>query len=175
MNEYLKEYYKYNHKSHAPYVSFAARENLVREYSFAIPNDEAISTIVYYSPIIEIGAGSGYWAKLISEAGGDIVAVDNKCKKDFFQKEHYPTINGDERQIDNYPGRTLFMCWAEEGDTAYKIIDRFMKNNGQVMIIIEEGCTGGIGKRQEFFEIEKTVVIPNWIYIRDTFTVWRRK
>ena len=43
---------------------------------FAVPNQAAIDIISALGPIIEVGAGTGYWAALLRHAGVDIVAFD---------------------------------------------------------------------------------------------------
>ena len=83
-NEYIN---KFNQIGRGFMEQWKARGELVKQYSWAIPNNKAIETIVKYSPIIEIGAGTGYWGRLISKAGGDIVCYDknppHKYKNDF--------------------------------------------------------------------------------------------
>ena len=52
-------------------------EELVNQYAWATPDDRAIRIIRHFSPIVEIGCGrNGYWSKLLSEAGVDVVAFD---------------------------------------------------------------------------------------------------
>lgn len=53
-----------------------ARNLLVTKYAWAVPNPSVLQQIVKYSPLVEIGAGTGYWAKLITDYGGKIVAYD---------------------------------------------------------------------------------------------------
>jgi hypothetical protein len=49
----------------------ADRHALVDRYGWAIPTDEAIAALVELSPLVEIGAGRGYWAHLLRQAGAD--------------------------------------------------------------------------------------------------------
>jgi hypothetical protein len=51
---------------------------LKRVFSYAVPSEAALRVIKRYSPhgIVEIGAGTGYWARLLSNAGVDIQAFD---------------------------------------------------------------------------------------------------
>ena len=51
---------------------------LRRMYSWGIPADEALTVIENVSPagIVEVGAGTGYWAMLLKKRGVDIVAYD---------------------------------------------------------------------------------------------------
>jgi hypothetical protein len=49
---------------------------LVHSYSEAIPTLKALQLLASLSPLVEIGAGSGYWARLLADCGADIVASD---------------------------------------------------------------------------------------------------
>ena len=49
------------------------RQKLVRKFAWAIPDQKAINLCCKYSPLIEIGAGTGYWASLISKQNGKII------------------------------------------------------------------------------------------------------
>jgi len=75
-NPYLEEFEqgKYNDLYHC--VGSKERFALTKHYSWAIPNQEAIDYLVSQSPIIEMGAGTGYWSKLISDSGGEVIAFD---------------------------------------------------------------------------------------------------
>jgi hypothetical protein len=52
------------------------RYEMTHRYAWAIPSDEAIEAIAAYSPLVEMGAGTGYWASLLAAAGADIVCYD---------------------------------------------------------------------------------------------------
>jgi len=51
-------------------------DELVRAYSEAIPTAAALSPLADLAPMVEVGAGSGYWARLLKDLGADIVAYD---------------------------------------------------------------------------------------------------
>jgi hypothetical protein len=55
---------------------FGRREQLVEQYSWAVPNEEVIDYLTQFDAITEVGAGSGYWAKCVNENGGTVYAVD---------------------------------------------------------------------------------------------------
>ena len=57
------------------FLSFE-RDSLTGQYAFSIPTAETLQTIARYSPIVEIGAGSGYWAMCLAACGADIIAYD---------------------------------------------------------------------------------------------------
>ncbi|KAF4318472.1 hypothetical protein BBO99_00006974 [Phytophthora kernoviae] len=50
--------------------------SVAMKYSWAIPDERALQIIKHYGPIVEMGAGSGYWARLLQLRGVDIVAYD---------------------------------------------------------------------------------------------------
>jgi hypothetical protein len=52
------------------------RDELVHLYSWAIPNEDALRAIAAHGPILEVGAGNGYWAQLLTERGVDVLAFD---------------------------------------------------------------------------------------------------
>lgn len=53
------------------------RAELVRRYAWAVPDAAAIAALAARSPLVEIGAGTGYWARLLAAAGADIIAYDD--------------------------------------------------------------------------------------------------
>ena len=44
--------------------------------AFAVPSEEALQLICKYSPLVEMGSGTGYWAKLLQERGADVAPID---------------------------------------------------------------------------------------------------
>lgn len=45
-------------------------------FGFAVPTDAALSVLEACSPLLEVGAGTGYWAHCLSMRGADAVATD---------------------------------------------------------------------------------------------------
>jgi hypothetical protein len=52
------------------------RSHLVRKYAYSVPGEIALATVARYAPIVEMGAGTGYWARCLRERGVDVVAYD---------------------------------------------------------------------------------------------------
>jgi hypothetical protein len=160
-------------------LSFLERENLVSIYAWAIPNYEAISTIVKHSPVIEIGAGSGYWASLVKILGGDVIAFDNRSPNFKFKCEFFPVEKGDERAVVDHSDRALMLCWPPYSTPmAYKCLKKY---KGQTLIYIGEG-EGGCTADIKLFELlgreweeEEYVKIPQWWGLHDGMTIYKRK
>ena len=78
-------------------------------YSFAIPCESALEFMKDYSPICEMGAGSGYWAKLLADRGVDIIAYDTVLpdKEDFHKVQKYLRFNQEAAflELDPHPFR----------------------------------------------------------------------
>lgn len=54
-----------------------SRYSWIKITSFAIPCQEAIEAIGRAERVLEIGAGTGFWARLLANRGVDVVATDN--------------------------------------------------------------------------------------------------
>ena len=54
------------------------RTDLIARYGFAVPSNEALNRIAHCSPagVIEIGAGTGYWAHALHARGVNVEAFD---------------------------------------------------------------------------------------------------
>jgi hypothetical protein len=52
------------------------RDHLSRKYAFGVPGNDALDCLARYGPLVEIGAGTGYWARCLRERGVDIFAYD---------------------------------------------------------------------------------------------------
>jgi hypothetical protein len=170
------------HKNVVRFEAYKEREKLCKEYSFAVPNQEAIDEICKYSPIIEVGAGTGYWAFLVSKNGGDIIASDiseigrNKYK---FSAQYYEIIKEDHTIAAKYPDRALLLVWPPYNKPmAY---DALMAYQGDIVIYIGEdygGCCADDKFHQELmnnWEIVNDISIPQWSGIHDYLTVYKRK
>jgi tetratricopeptide (TPR) repeat protein len=76
-NPYLEIFELLNNRYSASDARRFGRDSLVRKYSWAIPDEEALATIGSYTPLVEIGAGTGYWAALLRKRGADMIAYDS--------------------------------------------------------------------------------------------------
>jgi tetratricopeptide (TPR) repeat protein len=181
-NPYLKEFTKLI----TPQDCFDNRQILCQKFAWSVPNKEAIEVLLSYQPLVEIGAGTGYWAGLVKNAGGDIVAFDvepipskgniwhMRAKKQFAKVQL-----GDETETRRFPDRTLFLSWPPETNRcAYNALTHFTGNRLIYVGEGEGGCTG----TKEFHDLLKrewTLVkrmdIPQWPGVYDQLCVYERK
>jgi hypothetical protein len=93
-------------------------------YAWSVPTDEAIEALVRHSPLVELGAGTGYWAWLVRNAGGDIVAYDvnppGQPGENTWHSEartcFTPVGSGSIEVLSDHVDRTLVLCWPPYSD-----------------------------------------------------------
>jgi len=166
-------------------LSFVARSCLVPFYGFAIPNKELIEKILEMNtPIVEVGAGTGYLAHVLRKAGADIKAFDiappsNTVNKFGFEGTWVPVENGDETIVKKYPERTLLLSWPDYNtDFGFNAIANY---EGDTLVLIHEGRWGCVGNDRMFDLLDEEwtplvdIWIPNWYGIHDRATIYRRK
>ncbi len=124
------------------------RHDLVSEYSFTIPYHDILKKVCSRSPIVEIGAGSGYWARCLYEMGCDVIAFDSFPPGDnnpwewdkgnsWFDDTWYNIIQGDETSAALYPERTLLLAWPMPMNLmAYNTLSGYMNAGGSTVIYI---------------------------------------
>ena len=101
-------------------VADVIKERLRTRFSWSIPTPAAIEAIANHSPIVEIGAGSGYWAYLLRKRGVDVLAYDRKPYR-LYPREawhHVPAwtgvLEGRARKAKKFPERALMLCWPPQ-------------------------------------------------------------
>jgi hypothetical protein len=169
----------------AKFIEF--RYAFIKRFSFAIPNDEALTVIASQDPILEIGAGAGYWAYEIAKRGVDIVSTDINPVPEGGRNEgglrldrsFHPVLKMNALEaLTAYPKRALLIIWPSFGGSwASEAIDAYQ---GRTIIYVgekENGCCADdhfFTLLYERFEPHKNVKIPQWECIHDQMTVFTR-
>jgi hypothetical protein len=159
------------------------RESLTRKYGFAIPTQEALDFIAFWSPIVEIGAGTGYWAHLLQQMEVDITAYDKFSghgqDRYGFGPVWMNVLKGNSAVAKIHPDRTLLLCWP---DYQSRFASDCLRNyRGNRLIYIGEGkggCTGNDlfhDKIKEEWRLIKNIRLPTWPGIRDDLKAYERK
>jgi hypothetical protein len=78
------------------------RSQLITRYGFAIPSEEALGAIWRCSPrgVIEVGAGTGYWAYVLQQGGG-------RCRR----VRHRTSARSAEPLVRGHPGVASGSPW----------------------------------------------------------------
>lgn len=166
--------------------SLSARQSAVRErYSFAVPSPRALNLIAGYGPIVEVGAGTGYWARLLADRGVDILAYDTappaQGGNEWTGKEQFhEVLQADETAAAAHPDRALMLCWPPHNSRmAGRALDAY---RGQTVIFIGEPSPGSACADDKFFEaledqfeLDRRCSLPNWPMLHDQVMIWRRR
>lgn len=91
---------------------------LAQRFSYVVPDDRALSVLADLGPLVEIGAGTGYWAYRLRALGVDVVAFDLAPPDGQRPNRYHPisptwtkVIAGDHTVLADYPDRALLLCW----------------------------------------------------------------
>jgi hypothetical protein len=131
------------------------RPELIAKYAFSIPAIEILEIIAGYSPLVEVGAGNGYWAMCLTEVGAEIGAFDLQPPDDnspyewhdanyWFGDTWFTVGEGDESVAALYPERSLFLSWPmPESPMAYNTLKYYREAGGHTVIYIGDGRSSG--------------------------------
>lgn len=168
--------------------AFRAREAVKDRYSWAIPNEEALSAIAAVGPIVEIGAGAGYWAWLLREREVDVVAYDACPPSPQRQNRYHRTrestfgdvLVGGPEDVMKHADRTLFLCWPPyEDPMAARALTLYLAAGGKRLVYIGEspgGCTGDDAFHalvRERMTETRMVDIPQWFGVHDYLSIYK--
>jgi hypothetical protein len=161
------------------------RDRLAYKYSWAIPTARVITKLARLGPIVEIGAGAGYWARLIVEAGGDIVAYDTyppDQRRNYYCDDakltYHPVLLGGPEKAALHPERVLMLCWPPYQNN---MASTSLKNYaGDTLVYIGERKGGCTADRKFFEELERSwkqigrCSLPQWHRMDDSLVIYQR-
>lgn len=153
------------------------RERWVQHYAWAFPTREVVEEISEYSPLVEIGAGTGYWKYLLEQVGADVEAFDKNVPDDLWADVQEGT--SEVLEDESYDDRALFLCWPPYDSPL--ALDSLKAYGGSTIVYIGESA-GGCNASQEFFELidegdweqTKTLTIPVWEGVHDRVYIYQR-
>ena len=164
------------------YPTVIDRDFFVHTFSFPVLTNHAIKEISKYAPILEVGAGSGYWAYEFKRRGIDYIASDKSSPKrnGYFPNIYWikPKVLTARRAIRKYPNRTLLISWpCHMNPWAYNALKEY---NGDIFIFCGEsegGCTANdnfYAYLEKYFEQKDSISIPQWYGIHDYIWIYKR-
>lgn len=183
-NPYLGEFEAAYSAHPGGWMLYELRSGMVRDYAWAVPDEEAIRILVEHSPLVEVGAGLGYWAALIADRGGDVVCYETNPdpSSNGFISDKGPWFDiyvGGPASAADHPDRTLFLCWPPYQDPfAYETLCAY---RGDRFIYVGEYVGGSCADDDFFAALEECWEdvychwIPRFPGMYDHLTVYRRK
>jgi len=166
-------------------------------YAYAIPSPETIKWVTEFCgsrPLVESGAGRGYWARQLSLAGLTVEAFELE-PPDRFENVSFPRTEGQEdvwypvKAVDalSFEGRadhTLFLCWPPGwgNSMASDALASFERAGGERLIYIGEPKGGKTGNDQFFDALSARWTLESedsqfvsWWDLGDVAQGWARK
>lgn len=164
--------------------TYTVKHELQFRCAYAVPNDEALDAIAQLGmPVVEIGAGTGYWMWMLNQAGVPTVGFDHKptVNNRYCSDDHWAEVQeGDHLVLQDgaYSDHALMLCWPPyDNPMASKCLRTYA---GEVLIYVGEpagGCTAGDSFFKELdahWEPVIEVDIPQWPGIHDYLGIFRR-
>ena len=95
-------------------------------FGWAIPDPTALCILSHFSPLIELGAGRGYWGHCLRSRGVDILCYDINVKGDKreWEREEWKVRKGSpETKLPKrkHKRRTLFLCYPDDNETGFNL------------------------------------------------------
>jgi hypothetical protein len=164
------------------------RRELASKFSWAIPTEQALSVLAKHAPLVECGAGMGYWSALLRARRVDAIAYDlsppgGDAQNEYHRGERGPWIEvraaSAAAAARRHRERALFLCWPPYDDDAssYAALRAY---RGEVAIHVgerDEGATGSVRFHRELrlnWTLIEEVDLPHWPGLRDRLMVYRR-
>ena len=163
---------------------YALRRPAIRNVGFALICAEIIEHLRPLAPLVEIGAGSGFWTATLKAAGLDVIGTD-PCGDDYataiVHAEHaeLQRLTGVEA-VRAYPDRNVLCVWPSLGDAWCREAVAAMAHDRTLALVGEwNGCTAD----EALFEMLSAdpweeiggFTLPQWPGIHDRLTLHRRK
>lgn len=162
---------------------FRVREQYIARFGFAVLTQRIVAAIAKYSPLLEIGSGSGYWAHELRKAGADCVATDPGTGKYGYAKHGWkPYVEIEPLDgvaaVVKYPKRALLTVWPDyDQPWAAEALRDF---DGTTVLYVGEG-RGGCTADDAFHELlnsdyalKEEIDIPQFDGIHDSLEVYMR-
>lgn len=144
-------------------------------FAWAVPTDEAVRAVARYSTrVVEIGAGSGYWAWMMRQAGVAVAAFDTNPPAFTWDA----VARGDERAVCSFPRHMLLLCWPPwQSDMARNALTF---HAGEYVAYVGEWMAGSadpafFAQLVSTFEPVEQVDIPQWYNRDDRLMIFKRR
>jgi hypothetical protein len=160
------------------------RKGFVNTWGCSIPCREAVELLRPLSPLVEVGAGTGYWSALLAAAGLDVVATDLEPELNSYGAEvgrHFPVRALDAvRAVEAYPERNVFCSWPTLHGTWLTDAARLILPGKHLALIAED--RGGVTADAGLFDLldhaftqSARLELPQFPPHLDRLTIWRRR
>lgn len=173
---------------------------LRQKYAWSLPTAEALEALQRKAPLLEVGAGKGYWASLLRERSVDILAFDSEFQLDGGASTATTKFcevlegRGPQAVQEHQAGRTLVLMWPDYLGLGTYGLECLEAYEGKELILVGEWRTStfgsyapGISHHGQSFSVEfqqkvetdfclvETIELPRWPLFLDCLQIFRRR
>ena len=157
---------------------------LAQRYAYVIPSDSTLAILAALGPLVEVGAGTGYWAHRLRSIGVDIVAFDQAPVDGERTNRYHPLTRpwthveqGDQTMLAGHADRGLFLCWPPLFSSLGDCLTYY---SGDTIACIGDGGyrTTRLDRLHEAFTKVATApvrALDPYPGIRPQLTIWKRR
>ena len=150
-----------------PTIEIIRSNYFANEWCCAVPDPTSIEKIAQYSPLLEIGAGNGFWANELSKMGTKIDAFDSGLD---YGPKFFPVKMIETLDLDEFKDRTLLLIWpSDKLNWPFEIIS---SHSWQRIIYIGE-WKGGRMANDSFFDYLKAHYEIKYLKQMPRFPLWK--
>lgn len=157
-------------------------------YSWGVPTERVIRLIASMGPVVEMGAGNGYWAGLLRRVGADVIAFDEKPtwsrSRGLMDQNpwmamgmtHGKVLRGTPKDLVGTSDRTLLLCWPPKDDPM--AVESVKHWSGDRLVVV--GPRKFVGSEELYEELMGGYLmvhdepLPSWPGLEDSAQVWIR-
>jgi len=156
---------------------------LAQQYAYVFPSDSALTMLAGLGPLVEMGAGTGYWAHRLRSLGLDVAAFDQAPVDGERTNRYHPGTRpwahvepGDQTVLPGYADRGLFLCWPPLFSSLGNCLSYY---RGDTIAYIGDGGyrTARLDQLRPSFTRVATVparALDPYPGIRPQLTIWKR-
>lgn len=132
----------------------AERDRFISRFGFSVPDRRAIEKIAQSSPngVVEIGAGTGAWARALHDAGLDVEAFDlhpPPSQENYWfagSDPWFPVQRADHLVVERFATRTLLLAWPTRTEIwAAEALEVYHRAGGKCVAYVGEEPGGRTG------------------------------
>lgn len=160
-----------------------ARKAFTVQWGFSIPCAEAVQALLALGPLVEVGAGTGYWTAILRAAGAEVAATDlhprgrNSYGFEGGAHAHIEALGAVEA-VRRYADRAVFCSWPSEGESWALGMTWAMRPGQRLAIILNPRNTGSRGLFRYLatrFRELGSVEIPQFPVAADKLTIFEKR
>jgi len=154
------------------------RRSFLAHYSWSVPTHDAVDAIAGFAggrSVLEVCAGSGLWARLLTAAGATVLATDG-APPSYIAYAPVAALEAEAAARAHPECRMLFVCWPPlANDCAYRALAAFggdrLAFGGDARFTADPTFHGLLGRQ---WALRHELLLPSWPGLDDRLYLYER-